>query len=102
MLGVRNCNLLVNDFLGDLLNVDVILGKFDCKLATQIIALLQNSLLGFFHCLSTLQHLILVSHQTFKVLSRQQDKVVVVGAHLLAADALLPGKEVQKLVSLLA
>ena len=29
MLGARNCHLLVNDLLGDLLNVDVTLGKFN-------------------------------------------------------------------------
>ena len=44
--------------------------------------------------LPPLNHLVLMHHEKFHILGRQQDKVAVVGAHLLFRDSLVPGHQV--------
>ena len=100
--GVCYCHLLIDNLARDLFNIDVTLGQLLRQLTAQIIALAQHSLLSLLSGLTAIKHRVLMAHQLLQVLRGEQHKVILVRVHLLAADAILAGDQVKKLISLLA
>ena len=92
---VSDCHFLVTHLLRDLFNVNVALRELYGQLVAQIIALTQHALLGLLDRMATLKHLIVMCHQSFQILRRQQHKVVIVSVHLIVADSILARKEVE-------